>query len=374
MAEALKNQFGLDVAHTLAKQIKTVWPAFNSKHFIDELAGQYESLDLMARAKAISHALGKTLPQDFAQASQILINSLPPKAQGPNNEPAMAGFFYLPHTFYAAFYGLNDFDNAMRLQYVLTQRFSCEFSIRYFLEKHQQATLSLFTTWAQDPNEHIRRLVSEGSRPRLPWAQRLKAFQKDPSHTLALLELLKDDPSLYVRRSVANHLNDIGKDHPDALFTTAQRWIKNASPERLWLIKHSLRFAIKEGNPKALALLGFGEKAQISIKQAKIWPTKVAFGSEVFFSFEMLNTSNQTQNIMLDFAVHYVKANGQTKAKVFKLKALELAGQQSITIQKKISLKEMSTRKHYAGLHRIEALVNGENIQLGNFELLPNPS
>ncbi len=370
MAEALKNQFGLDVAHTLAKQIKTVWPAFNSKHFIEELAGTYEALDLMARAKSISHALGKTLPQDFAKASQILIDSLPASKEGHTHTPSMAGFFYLPHTFYAAFYGLNDFDNAMRLQYELTQRFTAEFSIRYFLEKHQQATLALFKVWAADPSEHVRRLVSEGSRPRLPWAQRLKAFQQDPSLTLELLELLKDDPSLYVRRSVANHLNDIGKDNPEALFATTARWIKNASPERLWLIEHSLRFAIKKGDAKALAILGYGEKAKVKIKQIKIWPSTCSIGQEVFFEFELHNNSTHTQNIMLDFAVHYVKANGQTKAKVFKLKTLELACQQKVKISKKISLKEMTTRQHYAGTHFIEAVLNGENTRLGQFELL----
>ena len=388
MAEALKNQFTLEAAHTIARQIKTVWPAFDSSAFINELQDSFDALDLMARAKAISHALGKTLPSHFADASQILINSLPAITTNADNaeidneveaevkkdaEAIPSGkipFLYLPHTFYAAFYGLDDFDNAMRLQYELTQRFTAEFSIRYFLEKHQQATLALFKTWATDPSEHVRRLVSEGSRPRLPWAQRLKAFQQDPSLTLELLELLKDDPSLYVRRSVANHLNDIGKDHPEALFATTARWIKNASPERLWLIEHSLRFAIKKGDAKALAILGYGEKAKVKIKQIKIWPSTCFIGQEVFFEFELHNHSTHAQNIMLDFAVHYVKANGQTKAKVFKLKTLQLASQQTVKINKKISLKEMTTRQHYAGTHFIEAVLNGENTRLGQFELL----
>ena len=201
MAEALKNQFTLEAAHTIAKQIKNVWPAFDTKAFINELQDSFDALDLMARAKAISHALGKTLPSHFADASQILINSLPAITTNAEIDNEVAAevktdaetipsgkipFLYLPHTFYAAFYGIHDFDNAMRLQYELTQRFTAEFSIRYFLEKHQQETLALFKTWATDPSEHVRRLVSEGSRPRLPWAQRLKDFQQDPSHTLGL--------------------------------------------------------------------------------------------------------------------------------------------------------------------------------------------
>jgi 3-methyladenine DNA glycosylase AlkC len=154
----------------------------------------------------------------------------------------MGGFLFLPHVFFVAEYGLEHFETSMRAQYVLTQRFTAEFSIRRYLERHQAATLGpVSREWSADASEDVRRLVSEGTRPRLPWAPRLRAFQADPRPVLALLERLKDDPSLYVRRSVANNLNDIGKDHPVLLVETATRWMENATEERRWIIRHALR-------------------------------------------------------------------------------------------------------------------------------------
>ena len=167
----------------------------------------------------------------------------------------------MPHCFFVAEYGLDHFEPSMQAHYQLTQRFTAEFSIRPFLIKHTEATLARLRQWARDPNEHVRRLVSEGTRPRLPWASRLPAFQADPAPVLALLELLKDDPALYVRRSVANNLNDIGKDHPRVLMQTAQRWMRDATPERAWVVRHALRWAVKQGDPAALKVLGFGKKS-----------------------------------------------------------------------------------------------------------------
>ncbi|MFM9968606.1 MAG: DNA alkylation repair protein, partial [Burkholderiales bacterium] len=295
--------------------------------------------------------------------------SLGPKAEKIEGQ-GMAPFFYLPHTFFVAEFGLDFFEASMRAQYELTQRFTAEFSIRPFLQRHTQATLARLKDWANDPSEHVRRLVSEGTRPRLPWAPRLPAFQKDPRPVLALLELLKDDASLYVRRSVANNLNDIGKDHPELLVDVARRWLRGASEERRWVVNHALRFAIKRGDAGALTAIGYGREAKVSIGKVRIAPQRVLIGDKVNISFDLVNTLRANQDVLVDFCIHYLKANGKAREKVFKLKALSLEPRQSVTLRKTVSLAEMTTRKHYPGAHKVDAIVNGTIRPLGQFTLL----
>jgi 3-methyladenine DNA glycosylase AlkC len=270
---------------------------------------------------------------------------------------------------FVAEYGLEHFDVSMSFQYELTQRFTAEFSIRPYLEKYPEATLAQLHLWATDPSPHVRRLVSEGSRPRLPWASPLKRFQQDPRSVLALLELLKDDPELYVRRSVANNLNDIGKDHPELLFETARCWLHEASEERRWLVHHALRSAVKRGEAGALDALGYDKTANAKIDDIHITPKRVQIGSAVTLAFALTNPTKQAQNILVDLRIHFIKANGKASAKVFKLKAVTLAPRETIQMQKKISLAEMSTRKHYPGRHEVEVLLNGDAMRLGSFEL-----
>jgi len=187
---------------------------------------------------------------------------------------------------------------------------------------------------------------------------------------LALLELLKDDPELYVRRSVANNLNDIGKDHPDLLAKTAKAWLKGASNERRWIVGHALRSAVKRGESGALDVLGYGKAAQVSVGKPQIKPKRPAMGATVEIAFEVTNTHTKQQNVLVDFCVHYVKANGQTSAKVFKLKTLELAPGETAKLAKRLSLAEMTTRKHYPGTHRVDVILNGQPQPLGAFELV----
>ena len=369
MAEPLKNQFGAEVPRAIATMITAIHPAFEAKVFMKDVAQGYDDLSLLARGEKIAQALHQHLPADFAQATQILMDSLD-QPHDRATDGSLSSFLYLPHTMFVALHGLNHFEVAMRAQHALTQRFTAEFSIRTFLEHHPEATLRQLTLWAKDPSAHVRRLVSEGSRPRLPWASRLPAFQKDPTPVLALLELLKDDPELYVRRSVANNLNDIGKDHPDLLVETARAWLRNASEDRLWIIRHALRFAVKQGNPAALAVLGFGAIAPVAIDRSSIAPQRAAMGHAVHIAFDVTNTSQQSQRVLVDFCIHYIKANGSSSAKVFKLKTLMLAAGESLRVSKKVSLAEMTTRKHYPGNHRVEALINGRAVELGAFDLV----
>jgi 3-methyladenine DNA glycosylase AlkC len=371
MAEPLKNQFGTEVPRAIATMIAAVHPAFAVKTFMKDVLQGYDDLALMARGEKIARALHQHLPADFAEATQILLDSLD-KPHDRDTDGSLSSFLYLPHTLFVARHGLDHFEMAMRAQHTLTQRFTAEFSIRPFLEHHAEATLQQLKLWAKDPSAHVRRLVSEGSRPRLPWAPRLRAFQKNPTPVLALLDLLKDDPDLYVRRSVANNLNDIGKDHPDRLVETARAWLKDASEDRLWIIRHALRFAVKQGNPAALAVLGFESfegVAPVSVHRASLTPTTAVMGRSVTIAFDVRNDSDRAQRVLVDFCIHYIKANGSSSAKVFKLKTLALEAGESARISKKVSLAEMTTRKHYPGTHRVDALINGQAAPLGAFEL-----
>ena len=372
MAEALKNQFGADVPQAIARMVLAVLPSFNGEGFVREALQGYDALALMARSTKIAQALRAHLPPDYVQALAILMDSLD-QPHGRDRSQSLASFIYLPHTMFVSAYGLAHFEESMRALHALTQRFTGEFAIRPFLVQHPEATLRQLRTWATDPSVHVRRLVSEGSRPRLPWAGRLRLFQADPTPVLALLELLKDDPELYVRRSVANNLNDIGKDHPDLLTRTAQAWLQDATPQRSWIVGHALRSAVKRGEDGALEVLGFGKMAHVGVGKASISPTVVAVGGRVQIAFEVTGrpaTADATpQRVLVDFQVHYVKANGQTRAKVFKLKTLELAPGQTTALSKTLSLAQMSTRQHYPGLHKVDVILNGQAQPLGEFEL-----
>ncbi len=369
MAEQLKNRFGADVPMKIAEMIASVYQHFPKGVFIRDVLDGYAPLELFPRGWKIARAMRHHLPEDYRKAVAILIKSIGPKLDK-TEDYGMAPFFYLPHVFFVAEYGLNHFEESMRAQYELTQRFTAEFSIRPYLEKYPAATLSRLQDWAVDPSVHVRRLVSEGTRPRLPWAPRLRAFQADPRPVLALLEMLKDDPELYVRRSVANNLNDIGKDHPAVLVGVCKKWLIAATKERRWLIGHALRSAIKRGEAGALEVLGFEKTAGVVIRKVRIAPKRASMGKSVSIAFEVINTSSKRQSVLADFRVHFVKANGSTSPKVFKLKTLDLNPNQSELVGKTVSLVEMTTRRHYPGKHTVDVLLNGRVKPLGAFELL----
>lgn len=368
MAPPLVAQYGPDVPHAIARMVAAVYPALAVDAFLHDALAGYEALGLMPRGLHIARALHRHLPADYAQALPLVLAA----AQQPHGRDpglSLAAFVYLPYTAYVGAYGLAHWALSMQALHALTPRFTAEFSIRPFLEQHPEATLEQLMHWTHDPNEHVRRLVSEGTRPRLPWAARLRAFQRDPQPVLALLERLKDDPALYVRRSVANNLNDIGKDHPALLASTAQSWLHQAPPQRRWIVQHALRSAIKRGEPGALAVLGFGTQAPVRIDAASVLPAQAVLGDTLEIAFDVTNTSAQAARVLVDCAVHFVKAKGASRPKVFKLSTLELAPGATQRVHKRIALVPLTTRTHYPGLHRVEALLNGQAQAVGSFVL-----
>jgi 3-methyladenine DNA glycosylase AlkC len=374
LAEPLKNQFGPAVPTRIAAMLQAVSNDFDREAFLADVLQGYEALELMPRAWHIAHALHRHLPADYEAGLALLMRSVAVPAEHKAGS-AMTSFLFLPHCCFVARYGLDHFEASMAAQHDLTQRFTAEFSIRPFLERHRDATLARLAEWAHDRSPHVRRLVSEGTRPRLPWAPRLREFQRDPSPVLALLELLKDDPELYVRRSVANNLNDIGKDHPELLHATARRWLQGepgrpASDERRWIVQHALRSAVKRGEAGALEALGFGKAAKVAVTEVDITPQRVRIGDKLSIGLDLTNTAARAQTICVDLRVHFIKANGAPSAKVFKLKNVDLAPHTTQRLSKTISLAEMTTRKHYPGTHLVELVLNGQVQRLGEFELL----
>jgi 3-methyladenine DNA glycosylase AlkC len=368
MAGELRDFFDAAVIRGIARELKSADPAFQERRFVAAALKGLAPLSLTGRAAHIAEAMHRFLPKDFADATAVISRSLGPPHAG-SDTFGMAPFKYLPHTMFVATHGLAHFEESMRLQLELTRRFSAEFSIRAFLTQHPTATYARLLEWARHDDVHVRRLVSEGSRPRLPWAPRLRHFQQDPSPVLALLELLKDDPELYVRRSVANSLNDIAKDHPDLAVATGRRWLTGASADRRWIVHHALRFLVKQGHAGALNLIGAGRRPKIKLATVRITPARVRLGGAVIVTLALTSASRSRQDLLIDYVVHYVKANGSTSAKVFKLKRVTLTPDRAVPIALTIKLKDLTTRKHYAGRHAVDLLVNGVRFPLGAFRL-----
>jgi 3-methyladenine DNA glycosylase AlkC len=368
MAEELKHILGEAAIRALAGEIKRVLPTFRSGPFVKACLARLDDLALVARAWQIADALHAHLPRPFAAAVDILLASLGPK-RAADAEAGSSPLRYMPHLCFVQKYGIDDFETAMRTQYELTQWFSAEFSIRAYLTKYPEATYARLLDWTRDGNVHIRRLASEGTRPRLPWASRLPAFQADPRPVIAVLERLKDDPERYVQRSVANNLNDIGKDHPDLLVDLCRQWLIGASPDRQWIVQHALRSLVKKGHPGALALLGVGARPDVRIADVTLAPRRVNVGEKLRFSFTIASTGKHPQDLLIDYAVHFVKANGDTRPKVFKLRRIELPPAAELPLASTVSFADMTTRKHYPGRHRIDLLVNGVAHPLTEFDV-----
>lgn len=366
MATALKDFYGPEVPARIAAAISGVHSAFPTDAFIADALDGYEQLELTPRFRHIAEALARHLPADYDEAIAILLASLGPPIAG-DELFGMDPFLYAPHVYLVAARGADHWETSMLAQHELTQRFTAEFSIRVFLDREPERTLARLRDWTADPSPHVRRLVSEGTRPRLPWAPRLRRFQTDPRPVVDLLELLKDDPSLYVRRSVANNLNDIGKDNLDVLIETCRRWLVGATSGRRWLVRHALRSAIKRGERAALDLLGYVGPAAVELSQVEISPRRATIGDDVRISVTLQNLDQRPADLNVDLRLHFVKAGGRTIPKVFKMREVRLEPGDRATVSKTISLSQHTTRTHHPGEHRVEALVNGTARPLGSF-------
>lgn len=358
--EPLKDQFfNSGFYEKLTRDLSGIYPKLKTKSFLAAVQKDYQQLELMERLELVSDTLKNYLPENYPETLEILCE-LAPKING------FAGMV-LPN--FVQKFGLDHFDRSLQALKFLTPFSSSEFAIRVYLKADFQKAIREMEKWAQDENHHVRRLASEGSRPRLPWSFKLDAVVKNPESTARILAALKGDPELYVKKSVGNHLNDISKDHPEYLLDTVNSWdLGNLHTN--WIVKRAIRTLVKDGHPKALALLGFDEQPGLVIADFQVENPKIHLGKELIFSFSIHSTSKRNQKINIDYLVYYQKKNEELSPKVFKLKALELNANQQLKITKKHRFENFTTRKHYPGLHQIQLSINGTLQQPYNFELI----
>ncbi len=358
-APALKEIFNPARLRHIADELAAVAPGVDGARFLAAALVNLDALSVMERLRQVAKSLRLVLPDDY-DAALVILRALAPRLNH--------GFAAMALSDYVALCGLEAFDASMAALADLTRFGSSEFAVRYFLRRDLDRGLAIMTQWAQSPDEHVRRLASEGSRPRLPWSFKLADIIADPGRIAPILGTLKTDPSLYVRRSVANSLNDITKDSPEHALALAESWPQDHAHTR-WIVRHALRSLIKKGDPRALKLIGIADRADVVVEDLRVTPDKVRIGGRVSIGFVLRSTVPDDQTLVVDYVVHYVKKSGAASGKVFKLKTVSLPGGARVAVAKTQALTDFTTRTHYAGVHRIEIQVNGRRLAETAFEL-----
>lgn len=368
-----KDYLNVALAEKWAEGITAVWPTgvgtppFNAAGFVGQIAAELDGLELKQRSALMAKALRDHLPPVYAAAIGILRQCFPAELSNIDGEFSFS-FDMMPIAHFVELYGLDDFATSMAAMKEITKRFSAEFAIRPFLTRYPEQTLAVLHEWAGDENTHVRRLVSEGTRPRLPWAGRLYQFIADPTPVLPLLARLRSDSSLYVRRSVANHLNDIAKDHPDLVVQTLRDWGRDGDKHLAWITRHALRTLLKEGHPGALGLVGFGEVAVAAT--VRVVPERIVMGEGVEIVVELVNKTAVSQPLLIDYVIHFVKANGSRSPKVFKWTQREVEGHGTVSLSKRHVIKPITTRRYYGGEQVVGVQVNGRLLATASFTLV----
>jgi 3-methyladenine DNA glycosylase AlkC len=358
MAKPFKNQLGEQPIKVIAGHLSSNDEKFNKKHFLKIALHNLDDLSLMERNRQIVSAMLVCLPEDFIQAKKIIVNALAP-VDNQIDKQGIHSWLAVPMAEFLGKYGINHLSHALDGLAAVTKLFSSEWGIRHLLDMHQAMVLKQLDKWCDHENEHVRRLVSEGSRPRLPWGFQLKAFIASPDLTFPLLEKLKNDSSDYVRLSVSNHLNDISKDHPDYLQAKLESWLDVKNPQRMKLIKHACRTLIKQGHQPTLKMLGYNP-LELSEIELNLENHVVEYGSQLSFDFMFIGPKGK--DIIIDYAIHFHKSNGSKSPKIFKWKVGKVNNNGQFKAKKNHTIKPITTRKYYNGDHQLEIFVNGKSI------------
>jgi 3-methyladenine DNA glycosylase AlkC len=374
MAEPFKNWIDAKLVRVAAQHLRRVHADFPAARFVEMATNGLDALELKQRVAHVAAALAATLPGEFPAAAAVLERSLAPPRDDTDlaklapTDAGLAGWIVWPMTEFVAAHGLPHPERALASLRELTQRSTAEYAVRAFLIAHEALTLRTLRGWLTDPSAHVRRLVSEGTRPRLPWGVQLRRFVADPSPTLPLLEALQDDASEYVRRSVANHLNDIAKDHPDVVAAWLERHLPAAPAPRRALLQHASRTLVKRGHRRALAAWGIDAPLRGTAELA-IAPARVRLGTSMQIAATLQSTAKRAQRLVVDYVVHHVKAGGATSPKVWKGWSLELAAGERRVLTKRHSWRPTTVRVDRPGRHAVDLLVNGRVVARAAFEL-----
>lgn len=348
--EPLKNLYSPELLKTMAELLQEHHKPFDKKKFLQTIFDtEWPNRELKQRMRHITNCLHRFLPFPYARQMEILT----PIAKH------FTGFIAVLFPDFVEVYGLDEPDISIPALEQFTQYSTSEFAVRPFIIKYEKRMVKQHLQWAKSKNHHVRRLASEGIRPRLPWAMALPAFKKDPAAILPILELLKADESEYVRRSVANCLNDISKDHPDVVLKIVNNW-KGMSPETDWIVKHASRGLLKQGHTEALSTFGLNHKVKVDVTRLSISKKKLPIGDKFDYSFSVTLTEKKTHNLRLEYKIYYQKANGKQNPKVFQIGTYPMKPSQTLAISRSHAFADLTTRKHHKGDHRIVVVVNGK--------------
>ncbi|WP_423372496.1 DNA alkylation repair protein [Burkholderia sp. LMG 32019] len=358
----LKESLGKQQFHALSDVLHSIEPAFDRPAFLATALDGLDGLTLMERVRRASVAIdtgARPLPGGYDAVLALLEEAAPRLGRG---------FISLIAPDYVGHYGRHAFDRSMAALKYFTPFGTSEFAVREFLRIDQARALATMEAWSQDADDAVRRLASEGSRPRLPWSFRLREIEADPALAARILDNLRSDSSAYVRRSVANHLNDVAKTHPAWVLDRAERW-GGDHPHTRWIVRHALRTLVKQGDARALAILGADSAPRLDIGPFDVTPAQVVLGESITLACELQSTAETAQRLVVDYRIAYVKQNGDASPKVFKLKGLTLEPGQRVTLRHSRLMRDFTTRRHYAGRHEVELIVNGQVVARSFFEL-----
>jgi DNA alkylation repair enzyme len=359
MPEPFKNMFNPQSLGKFSLAVQAVYEPFCADEFLaSTMDDTWDKLELKARGRRISTTLGRYLPADYGAAISVL-----DKAVESYKGPCL---FCFPD--FVELFGQDEENWELSVDALerYTSHSSAEFAVRPFIINHEKRMMQRMYAWSKHENEHLRRLASEGCRPQLPWGQALEKYKKDPAPILPILEQLKTDPSLYVRNSVANNINDISKTHPELIVELAKKWYgKNALTD--WIVKHGCRTLLKKGNREALAIFGYHDVKSIFLEDFYLERTDVSIGDDIVFSFCI--RADKPTKVRLEYGIDYVKANGKRNRKIFQISEVSLKENEKKTHVKKHSFADVSTRKHYPGTHSITLIINGAEQKNLDFEL-----
>ena len=360
MADLLKNMFNPESIRDIALAIQSVYKTFQVDEFLKSTIDEtWNDLELKARGRKISINLGKYLPANYGKALTIIDKVVESHSEG------FLGFVFPD---FIEVYGQDEINWDLSISALerYTVFWSSEFAVRPFIINNEKRMMKQMYAWSKHENEFVRRLASEGCRPALPWGIALNSFKKDPSPILPILEQLKNDPSLHVRKSVANNLNDISKTHPDLIAKLAKKWYGKTEYTN-WIVKHGCRTLLKKGNRDVLAIFGYDELTPVTVDDLKLSATSITIGEDITFSFTIF--TKKATKVRLEYGVDYVKSNGKRNRKIFQISEISLKDNEKKMYTKKHSFADVSVRKHYPGKHSITLIVNGTERGTLDFEV-----
>ncbi|HTE28625.1 DNA alkylation repair protein [Flavitalea sp.] len=367
--EPLKNIYNDVFFKSMVKVLSTVVPAFKKNEFLAAIqGGEWQQLELKQRIRRISTELGHFLPGNYSEQVDAIcdmINHLQHQQVKQNSFP----WLFLPD--FLEVYGLQDMNISLNAMEIITAYISCEFAVRPFLLADPETVMKKMMKWSKHSNENVRRFSSEGCRPRLPWGKAIPSFKKDPSPILPILENLMDDPSEFVRKSVANNINDIAKDHPDIVLNLIKKW-KSKSKNTDWILRHGARTLLRKADPGIYKQFGLSGSHDCELSKFTLSKKSISLGKSLELEFSLNNKASVEQLFRVELGVYYMKSGGSSSRKLFKITENTFEPSTIYKFKRRIDFTDLTTRKHYAGKHAVSIVVNGKELETKYFNVSRN--